>query len=71
MVAYLDEGIRNFEYLKSPGDWVALGIYTVLFLIVPLCIYAFSKTQTKRKFQLSLFGFLPALLLVLAPLGIN
>ena len=68
-VAYLDEGIRTFEYLKSPGDWIALGIYTLLFLIIPFSIYALSKTPIKRKYHLSLLGFSPPLLLILLQLG--
>ncbi len=63
-VAYLDEGIRSFDYLISSGDWIALGIYTLLFLIVPVSIYTLSKRPNKNKFLLSLFGFTPPILLI-------
>ena len=68
-IAYLDEGIRTFEYLKSLGDWSALGIYTALFLIIPLSINALFKADIKRKFYISLFGFIPPIFLILLQLS--
>ena len=63
-VAYLDEGIRTFEYLKSPGDLVALVIYTLLFSVLPFVIFILSKGKEGRRFYIALFGFMPVLLLI-------
>jgi len=63
-VAYLDEGIRTFDYLKSPGDWVALVIYTKLFSILPFVIFFLSKGKERKRFYFAFLGFIPVLLLI-------
>lgn len=68
LIAFLDEGVRSFEYLTQPGDWVALVIYTVLFLIIPFLIFFFIKKNLKKRFLLSLFGFTPTIVLILLQL---
>ncbi|WP_456437956.1 hypothetical protein [Psychroserpens sp.] len=68
LVAFLDEGIRSFEYLNHAGDWVALAIYTVLFLIIPFLIFFLIKKNLKRRFLFSLFGFTPTILLTVLQL---
>lgn len=68
IVAYLDEGIRTFDYLSQPGDWIALIIYSILFLIVPLLMFFLIKMNPKQRFTYSLFGFLPPFLLILLQL---
>ena len=64
LVAYLDEGIRTFEYLTHIGDWIALLFYTSLFLSIPLIIFFLVKSE-KWRFYLALTGFLPALFFIL------
>ena len=63
-IAYLDEGIRTFDYLKSPGDWVALVIYTVLFSVLPFVLLFLSKGKEQKRFNYALLGFIPVLLLI-------
>ncbi|WP_353777392.1 hypothetical protein [Winogradskyella sp. 3972H.M.0a.05] len=64
VVAYLDEGIRTFEYLTMPGDWIALIIYTIVFMILPLILFL-SFRKSKLKFRIALVGFAPVILLIL------
>ena len=64
VVAFLDEGIRTFDYLTRIGDWIALLIYTVLFLILPLIIFYIMK-DNRRRFYGALIGFVPTLFLIL------
>ena len=64
-VAYLDEGIRTFDYLKRLGDWSALIMYTILFSGLPFTIFLLSKGLEKRRFYYAISGFLPVLLLIL------
>ncbi|MEO1032259.1 MAG: hypothetical protein AAFX55_12680 [Bacteroidota bacterium] len=64
VIAFLDEGIRTFDYLMRIGDWMALLIYTLLFLIMPLIIF-FRVKDNKNRFTMALIGFLPALFLIL------
>lgn len=68
IVAFLDEGIRTFDYLTRPGDWIALIIYTIFFLCIPLAIFFLLKRDEKHRFLYSLFGFVPVLLLILMQL---
>ena len=63
-IAFLDEGIRTFDYLSNPGDWIALLIYTLLFLIIPLLLF-FNAKHKKHRFKMALLGFLPTLFLIL------
>ena len=63
-VAFLDEGIRNFEYLTRISDWVALILYTTVFLILPLLIFFLVKKNAKKRFVVSLLGFTPGILLI-------
>lgn len=64
-IAFLDEGIHGFEYLTHASDWVALLIYTTIFLILPLIIYSASENNNKR-FYFALSGFvLPLILIIL------
>ena len=65
VVAYLDEGIRTFEYLTRLGDWIALVMYTTFFSLLPLVILYLSKGGVKRRFSLALLGFLPVVVLIL------
>lgn len=64
MAAFLDEGIRSFEYLTYGGDWIALVIYTILFLIIPFLIFFLNKKNLKTRFLVSIIGFTPAILLI-------
>lgn len=64
VVAFLDEGIRTFDYLTRIGDWIALLIYTVLFLILPMIIFFMIKDKSKR-FYGALIGFVPTVFLIL------
>ncbi len=68
IIAFLDEGIRTFEYLNRAGDWVALIIYSILFLIIPLLIFFLMKKTLKERFLFSLLGFIPAVFLILLQL---
>ena len=68
VVAYLDEGIRTFEYLKPPGDWIALLVYTILFLLIPFLFFFINKRKLKTRFMASLLGFTPVFLLILLQL---
>jgi hypothetical protein len=65
VVAYLDEGIRTFDYLTHLGDWIALIIYSILFLAFPLLIFFLVKKNEKTRFKSSLLGFAPVILLIL------
>jgi len=65
LVAFLDEGIHSFEYLMHAGDWVALIIYTILFLIIPFLIFFLYKKNLKIRFLVSILGFTPAILLII------
>ena len=67
-VAFLDEGVHTFEYLSRSGDGVALVIYTIVFLIIPLLIFFLVKVNLKRRFLYALFGFTPPILLMLLQL---
>ena len=69
VVAYLDEGIRSFDYLQYGSDWIALLIYTILFLAIPFLVFFISKKKLKTRFIMSLFGFTPVVLLILLQLG--
>lgn len=68
IIAFLDEGIRSFEYLNHAGDWVSLVIYTLLFLIIPFLIFLLTKKNLKRRFLFSLYGFTPIILLIMLQL---
>lgn len=67
-MAFLDEGLRSFEYLKHLGDWVALMLYTFAFLIIPILLFYGINKSYKNKFVFSLFGFVPTLMLILIQL---
>ncbi len=69
VVAYLDEGIRNFEYLTQLGDWIALIMYTVGFLILPLLIFLLLKKGDRKRFSYSLLGFAPMIMLIIVQLS--
>ena len=64
ILAFLDEGVRSFNYLTHFGDWIALGLYTILFLILPLILYAVFR-KSKKRFLIAIVGFSPALLLII------
>ncbi|MCK7589341.1 hypothetical protein M0G43_02020 [Subsaxibacter sp. CAU 1640] len=64
-IAYLDEGIRTFDYLMRLSDWVALFIYTALFLLLPFAIFFISKSNIKWRFSKALLGFAPAIILIM------
>lgn len=59
IVAFLDEGLYSFKYLTRLGDWVAIIIYTALFLLIPFLIFFWIKKSEKVRFINSLFGFAP------------
>lgn len=65
VVAYLDEGLRSFDYLRHAGDWIALILYTTIFLIIPLLLFFGNKRSYKDRFAFSLFGFVPTIMLIL------
>ena len=67
-IAFLDEGIRTFDYLKHAGDWIALFIYTILFVLIPFFIFFLRKEKPKTKFIISLAGFSPVLVFILIQL---
>ncbi|MCB0446164.1 MAG: hypothetical protein KDD03_01370 [Gelidibacter sp.] len=71
VVAYLDEGIRTFDYLMRFSDWVALIIYTTLFLAIPFLIFFLVKKNEKKRFILALFGFVPVIILIVLQTGIT
>jgi hypothetical protein len=29
-LGYMDEGYNNFNFLRDPGNWLAIGLYTAL-----------------------------------------
>ncbi len=62
-VAYFDEGLNSFNYLTHGGDWVALFMYTVLFLVLPLILF-FSFKKSKLRLPIALIGFAPVVLLL-------
>lgn len=64
IVAYLDEGIKTFDYLTRLGDWVALVIYTGLFSFLPIVILILSKGKEKRRLLHAFFGYTPVILLI-------
>ncbi len=63
-VAYFDEGLRSFNYLTQGGDWIALLIYTLLFLIAPLILF-YSYKRSKQRLPIALLGFTPVVILIL------
>jgi hypothetical protein len=69
VVAYLDEGLHSFEYLNHGSDWVALLVYTIIFLIIPLILFFGIRKSYKGRFTFSLFGFVPTVMLILLQLG--
>jgi len=69
LVAYLDEGLRDFDYLKHLGDWVALIVYTAGFLIIPLLLFFIRTKKLKERFAFSLLGFAPTIMLILLQLS--
>ena len=69
VVAYLDEGLHSFDYLNHGSDWVALFIYTTVFLIIPLLLFFGVRKKLDRRFLFSLFGFLPTVMLILLQLS--
>ncbi len=68
-VAYLDEGLRNFDYLNHLGDWIALIMYTTAFLVIPLLLFFGVRKKLNNRFAFSLFGFVPTVLLILLQLS--
>jgi hypothetical protein len=52
-IALLDEGIQSFKYFKHRGDWVALLVYTFLFLLLPLLIFFMGKKSLNLNFRIS------------------
>jgi hypothetical protein len=62
IIAFLDEGIQSFNYLTHLGDWIALVLYTLIFLILPLIIF-YRSIKRANRFYLALLGFI-------LPLGI-
>ena len=64
IIAFLDEGLRTFNYLTHLGDWIALVLYTILFVILPLVLYVVFR-KSKKRLLIALIGFLPALLLII------
>lgn len=66
IVAYLDEGIRTFDYLTRLGDWIALIIYTFIFLIIPLLLYLIFN-KNKYKLYVATLGFLAPIIVFILP----
>ena len=64
ILAFLDEGVRTFNYLTHLGDWIALLSYTILFLILPLILYIVFR-KSKKRLLIAFIGFSPALLLII------
>ena len=63
-VAFLDEGRYSFHYLTQGGDWIALVVYTALFMVVPITLFTSAKKKIKTRFYRSLIGFSPIVLLI-------
>jgi len=70
VIAYLDEGIRTFDYLTRIGDWIALIMYTFIFSVIPLVLF-FAFRKSKSRFLIALSGFLPVLYLIFNQLTIS
>ena len=68
VIAFLDEGIRTFNYLFQTGDWIALIIYTHLFSFLPLLLLILNKKNTRHRFLISLLGFIPPIYIILIQL---
>jgi hypothetical protein len=68
VIAFLDEGIRTFNYLFQTGDWIALIIYTLLFSFLPLLLLILNKKNTRHRFLISLLGFIPPIYIILIQL---
>jgi len=68
VVAFLDEGIKTFNYLTHLGDWITLIIYAIIFLIFPLILF-YSYKISKFRFLISMIGFAPILFLISIQLG--
>jgi hypothetical protein len=64
ILAFLDEGVRTFNYLTHFGDWIALVLYTILFLILPLILYVVFR-KSKKRLLIALIGFTPVLFLII------
>jgi hypothetical protein len=64
ILAFLDEGVRSFRYLTHFGDWIALLLYTILFLILPLILNVVFR-KSKKRLLIALIGFSPALFLII------
>jgi len=64
-VAFLDEGRYSFNYMLQAGDWVAMLLYTALFMVVPLALFISIKKSMKTRFYLSLWGFSPIIIFIL------
>lgn len=69
VVAYLDEGLRDFDYLRHLGDWITLIIYSIVFLVIPLLLFFGVRKNHKHRLALSLFGFAPTVMLILLQLS--
>ena len=69
IVAYLDEGLYNFNYLSNGGDWFALIIYTIVFLVIPFLLFFGIRKKLNKRFEFSLLGFIPTIMLILIQLA--
>ncbi len=67
VAAFLDEGIRTFDYLFQFGDWIALILYSTLVSFFPILFYLNLKKH-KHRFPTSLIGFAPIVFLILIQL---
>lgn len=39
---YIDEGYFSFAWMSEPGAWFVFSLYSVFFLVILLCIDAFT-----------------------------
>jgi hypothetical protein len=56
-LGFIDEGYYNFQFLKDPGAWIALGIYAVfMFIFQNICYWLlFKKLSFSGKIWVSAF----------------
>ncbi|MDT0555125.1 hypothetical protein [Patiriisocius hiemis] len=56
-LGFIDEGYYNFQFLRDPGAWIALGIYAVfMFIFQNICFWLlFKKVSFSGKIWVSAF----------------
>lgn len=64
VMAFLDEGIRTFDYLFQSVDWIVLIVYSALVSVFPILFYLNLKKH-KHRFPVSLIGFAPIVFLII------